>query len=89
LLLQRQVGNQPFQPGILPLEFLEPLGLLDLQTTLLVTPSVVALFGDLGLFARLTDGPSLPNQDIDLPQLGDDLFRALSPLCHLPGSFPR
>jgi len=84
LLLERQIGDQPFQPGVLPLELLEPLSLLDLEAAILVAPAIVALLGDLGLFARLADGTALRHKHFNLPQLRDDLFGAMSFSGHLP-----
>ena len=49
------VGQQPLQPGVLLLQLLEPLGLVDLQAAVLLPPAVVRLLGDAELLADLGD----------------------------------
>ena len=43
------VGHDPFEPGILLLQLLEPLGLVDLHHPELLLPAVEGLFADLVL----------------------------------------
>ena len=87
-LVERQFGHDPLQPSVLPLKLLEPLRLFDLETAVFVAPAVVALLGELGLFARLANSPALRHEHIDLPQLRDDLFSTMSLPRHLQVPFP-
>ena len=48
---QHLVGQHPLEPGVLPLELLELLGLIDLKHPQLSLPAVVGLLADLPLSA--------------------------------------
>src|SRR3954468_3723212 len=52
-----------------------PLGLLELKATILLAPTIVALLRDLGVPAGQHDAPALRQVNLDLPQLGNNLFR--------------
>src|SRR5580658_1665120 len=49
LLVQTELGHQPLQLAVLLLQLLQPLGLIRLQTAILLAPAVKGLFGDSGL----------------------------------------
>ena len=51
LLLKRQVGHQLLQPAVLLLQLLELPGLLDVQTTVFLPVSVVALLSQTSFLA--------------------------------------
>ncbi len=42
-VVQRQIGHQLFEPGVLPLQLLEPLGLVRPKAAVLFAPAVVRL----------------------------------------------
>jgi hypothetical protein len=58
-LRQLRAREQPFQRRVLPLELLQPLGIIGLQPAELVAPPVVRRLGDLQL--RQTSATSLPS----------------------------
>jgi len=68
LLLQRQLRHQPFQLCILPFQFLETLGLVQLQSAEFLPPAVVGLCGDFSFFTGLRSGFPVRDLDFNLPQ---------------------
>jgi hypothetical protein len=55
LLLQRQIGDKLLQPPVLILELLQPLGLINVQTAVLLAPAVKRLFRRSNFFAGCSD----------------------------------
>mgnify|MGYP006274911331 CR=1 FL=1 len=51
LLLERQVGHQPFQPRVLALQILHPRGLVEFETAVFLPPALVRLLRDVGVLA--------------------------------------
>src|SRR5262249_11094987 len=84
LLVQRQLGDQALQPGILGLQFFESLGLVLLEAAVLVAPAVHSLAVEAEALAALGERQSLGQVGLGLPQLGDDFLRRVS----LHGSSP-
>ena len=91
-VVQGLVGDELLEPGILLLQLLQALGLVDPHPAVFLPPAVVAL-------RRHTDRPAHPghlltllDQDLCLTQLVDDLFRTVALALHplsLPPSQPR
>ena len=67
-----------WQLVILPLNVLEPAGLIDLQAAILIAPAAVTLFGPVDRSADLAHRPTLRQLDLSLPQQPDDLLRRIS-----------
>ena len=74
-LLQLGVGQQPLQRGVLPLEVLQPFGVIGLQPAELVAPPVVGLLGHPELPADIGDVLALAQHPIRLRQFPHDLLR--------------
>jgi len=53
--LEFLVGNNPLEPDVLALEFLEVLGVVGLEATVLLAPPVIGLLGDLQVLGDLGD----------------------------------
>lgn len=70
------------QLPVLSLQLLEPLDLVALQATVFRAPAIVRYFRHTYRPNRFRDRTALRNQHINLPQLGDDLFRRVSLPCH-------
>lgn len=77
-LVQRQIRYRLAQPANLKLKILETLDLLDLQTAELLSPAIKRHVTDADLTDRVRHARALRNQNIDLPQFGNDLFRLVS-----------
>ena len=78
------LGQQFLEPGILLFQFLQSLGLIDLQPAVLTTPAVVGLLSDLLLPSRFGRFKTLGDMHFDRTKLTDDLFRLLPFPCHVP-----
>src|SRR3954447_18271273 len=81
-LVQRQVGHCPAQTTILLLELLQALHLVGLEPAVLLTPPIIGDLDHADLADRVSDVLALRDQNVDLPQLRDDLFRRVSLLRH-------
>ena len=86
-VIQRLVRYQLLEPRVLPLELLEPLGLVQPQAAILLPPPVVGLLADPDLLAHLRDAQPTAKLHLALPQLADDLFRAVPLGGYLAASF--
>ena len=73
-LLQGQVRDRPAEALVLSLQRLQPLDLIALQAALLGAPTIIRDLRHFDGPDGFSDLPSLRDQDIDLAQLGDDLF---------------
>src|SRR6478752_3345191 len=73
-LPQLRIGQQQLEGGVLTFEALEPLGVLSLQTTKLVTPTVIGGLGDTQLAAHRRDVLALGQQPIGRHQLAHNLL---------------
>jgi hypothetical protein len=83
-LFQLRVGEQALARGVLPLEVLEPLGVVGLQPAELVAPAVVGLLGDRQLAADVGDVLALTEHAVRGRELAHDLLRAVPlPRCHV------
>ena len=87
-LVDGQFRHGLLKPGILCLEFLQAFRLINLQTTVALAPAVVRPVGYPDLLAGVGDAPTLPEQDIRLTQLVDDLLRGVFSPGYVPVSFP-
>jgi hypothetical protein len=65
-LLQLRVSEQPLERRVLPLEVLEPLRVVDLQSADLVAPAVIRLLRALQLAADVGDVLALAQHPIQL-----------------------
>jgi len=74
-LVQGKVGYGLPEPGILKLQLLQPLHLVQLQPAVFMAPPVLSHLGHPDLPDRVAHRRPLLNKDIHLPQLGDNLFR--------------
>lgn len=81
-LVQGKVGNSTPKPGILRLQFLQPLYLVALQTAVLRPPPVVCNFRHAYLPDRFRHRFSLCIQHVNLTELRDALFCLVSFRCH-------
>src|SRR5215472_6771969 len=81
-LVQRQIGNRLAQPAVLELKVLQALHLLGLQPTELLPPPIIRHLAHPDLTDCIYHVLALRDQNIDLPQLRDDLFRLVSLPCH-------
>jgi hypothetical protein len=83
-LVQRQVRHRTSKAGVLDLEFLEPLYLVALQATILIPPPIIRHFRQANRSDRVYDRPTLCDQNINLPQLRNNLFSRMPLLCPRP-----
>src|SRR6202040_2343687 len=81
-LVQRQIGNRLAEPAVLELKVLQALHLLALQPTKLLAPPIIRHLAHPDLADRVHHVLALRDQNIDLPQLRNDLFRLVSLSCH-------
>lgn len=58
-LVQREIGDRPTKPGVLRLEFLEPLHLVDSHPAVFLPPAVVGYLMDAKLADNLGEPSSL------------------------------
>src|SRR4051812_12863892 len=71
---QRQIGDKLLQPPVLILELLQSLGLINVETAVLLAPAIKRLLRRSNFFAGSSDVLTLTLQHLDLPQLGDNLL---------------
>src|SRR6516225_2263519 len=81
-LVQRQIGNRLAQPAVLEPKVLQALHLLGLQPTKLLAPPIIRHLTHADLTDCVHCVLALREQNIDLSQLRDDLFRLVSLPCH-------
>src|SRR3569833_456809 len=81
-LLQRQVRHSLAQPVVLFLKLLEAFHLVALQATKLLAPPVIRELRHADRTNRFANRSPLRQQNIDLTQLRDDLFRLVLLLGH-------
>src|SRR5262249_15749887 len=81
-LVQRQIGNRLAQPAVLELKVLQALHLLGFQPAELLAPPIIRHLTHPHLADCLHHVLALRDQNLDLPQLRDDLFRLVSLPCH-------
>jgi hypothetical protein len=82
-VIQCQISYQPLETTILFLEVLEPPCLLHAQATVLFTPAIVGLLGDVYLSAGFRDRDTLVDVDLGFHEFVDDLLRSEAPSDHL------
>ena len=58
-IIHHQIGDHLPEPGVLLLQRLEPLGLIDLESAVLLTPFVIRLIADLELATGLGNALAL------------------------------
>ena len=80
-IIQGNICHQLLQPGVLLLEFLETLCLLDSHPTIFLAPAIVGLLGDSNLPAGRADSGTLAQKNFYLPELVDDLHKQFSLPC--------
>src|SRR5262249_13228448 len=81
-LVQRQIRDGLAQPAVLELKVLQALHLLALQPAELLAPPIIRHLAHADLADCIHHRLALRDQNIDLPQLRDDLFRLVSLPCH-------
>src|SRR5262249_54350188 len=81
-LVQRQIRDCLAQPAVLELKVLQALYLLGLQPAELLPPPIIRHLAHPDLADCVHHVLTLRDQNIDLPQLRDDLFRLVSLPCH-------
>ncbi len=87
LLSSDRFSYQLLQPGIIPLQALEPFCLLNTHTAVLFTPAVVSAAANPDLLPDYGEGSSLAEQDFSLAELVDDLLRSVASSDHLSPFF--
>src|SRR5262249_9189092 len=81
-LIQRQIRDCLAQPAVLELKVLQALYLLGLQPAKLLAPAIIRHLAHADLADCVHHILALRDQNIDLPQLRNDLFRLVSLPCH-------
>src|SRR6266566_574680 len=81
-LVQRQIRDRLAQPAVLELKVLQTLHLLALQPAELLAPPIIRHLAHPDLADCVHQVLALRDQNIDLPQLRNDLFRLVSLPCH-------
>src|SRR5262249_61521051 len=79
---QLQIRDCLAQPAVLELKALQPLTLLALQPAELLAPPIIRHLAHPDLADCIHHVLALRDQNIDLPQLRDDLLRLVSLPCH-------
>ena len=82
-VVERYVGNELLQAGVLLLELLQALGLVELETAVLLPPALVGLLGDSDLLASLGNALALREHELSFAELGDDFFRTVTFSSHV------
>ena len=90
LLVESKVGNGSLQPGVFLLKLLELSCLVEVEPTVLASPPVVGVVGDTDLTYCMTNALAACNGNLDLPELVQDLLRAVTFSWHfcLPSKCP-
>src|SRR2546421_1218183 len=81
-LVQRQIRDRLAQPAVLEFKVLQALHLLALQPAELLAPPIIRHLAHPDLADCVHQVLALRDQNIDLPQLRNDLFRLVSLPCH-------
>src|SRR5262245_6037990 len=68
-------GDKLLQPPVLVLKLLQPLGLIDVETAVLLAPAIKRLLCRSDFLASHCDVLALALQHLNLAQLGDNLLR--------------
>ena len=82
-LVQRQVGDGLPQSAVLQFEFFQPLNLIELQAAELIAPAMVGHLAHADRADRVGNALPLGGENINLPQLRNNLFRLVSLPLHL------
>jgi hypothetical protein len=90
LLVQGEIGNCSLQPCVLLFESLEPFCPVEVESAVLASPPVISVVGDTDLTYCMTNALAACNGNLDLPELVQDLLRAVTFSCHfcLPSMHP-
>ena len=90
LLVQGEIGDRSLQPCVFFLKLLEPFCLIEVESTVLAPPSVLGVVGYANISYCLTNTLAFCNGNLDLPEFGKNLFRAMSFSWHfcLPSIHP-
>jgi hypothetical protein len=80
--IKGEVGNDPLQAGVLPLQVFEPLDLIHLEAAVFVAPTIVGLLGDTERTADVSHGLSLTQGNLGFTQCGEDLFDGVTKTWH-------
>ena len=89
LLVQRQARYGDTEPLVLFLKILQPLRLIDPQTAILATPSIITLLRDTQRTTYLADRLSLRQSNLRLAKHADNMFWFVSSahsFLHIKGS---
>ena len=82
-VVERYVGNELLQASVLLLDLLQALGLVELETAVLLPPALVGLLGDSDLLASLGNALALREHELSFAELSDDLFRTVTFSSHV------
>ena len=74
-LVERQVRSRTTKPAVLLLPLLHPPSLVDLQASILLAPPVIGLLRNANPATCLRRDSTLPQHDLRLTQLADNLLR--------------
>ena len=78
LLVQGEIGHCPLQPCVFLFESLEPFFLIEVESAVLASPPVISVVGDTDLTYCMTNALATCNGNLDLPELVQDLLRAVT-----------
>ena len=78
LVVHCRVGYRSSESGVLLLELLETLDLIELQTAVFVTPAIEGLLCDTDGLTDLSNRLALRQAHLGFPKLGDNLLRSTS-----------
>ena len=75
LLVQGEIGHCPLLSCILPFESLEPFCLVEVESAVLASPTVISVVGDTDPTYCLPNALAACNGNLDLLELVQDLLR--------------
>jgi hypothetical protein len=90
LLVQGEIGHCSLQSCVPLFESLEPFCLVEVESALLASPPAISVVGDTDLTYCMTNALAACNGNLDLPELVQDLLRAVTFSWHfcLPSIHP-
>ena len=78
LLVESKVDNGSLQPGVFLLKLLEPFCLVEVESAVLTASPIAGVVGDTDFTYCLTDALAARDGNLDLPELVQDLLRAMT-----------
>ena len=81
--IQCEIGNSSAKSFVFLMQPLQLFELIRPHAAVLLPPAIIRLLRNLNLSYRINPRLALPNKDINLAQLRDNLLRFVSFRCHL------